>query len=99
MKKVKEKKAKWGERMIKLTVQFWTNNLPEGVDNRTAWASGAIHIVAMKSRGIKHDHVFFNNLEEFFPKMQELIDRHNVKLIEPPKKINVVDLRNLKSRT
>ena len=71
--------------MIKFTVQFWTNNLPKKADNRTAWASGAIHIVAMKSRGIKHDHVFFNNMDEFLPKFQELMDKHRIKLIQTEK--------------
>lgn len=68
--------------MIKFTVQFWTNNLPRGSDNKTAWGSGAIHIVAMKSRGIGHDHIFFNNMEEFLPKFQELMNKHGVKLIQ-----------------
>jgi len=86
---VNEKKSKWGERMIKFTVQFWTNNLPRKSDNRTAWGSGAIHIVAMKSRGIKHDHVFFNNMEEFMPKFQELIDKHEIKLIQSEKATQV----------
>jgi hypothetical protein len=82
---IKKEKAKWGERMIKFTVQFWTNNLPKKASNRTAWASGAIHIVAMKSRNIKHDHIFFNSLEEFMPKFQELMDKHKIKLIQTEK--------------
>ncbi|MDD3085212.1 MAG: hypothetical protein PHU32_04995 [Candidatus ainarchaeum sp.] len=81
---VKEKAA-WGERMIKFTVQFWTNNLPKGSDNKTAWGSGAIHIVAMKSRGIKHDHVFFYNMNEFNQKFQELMDKHGIKLKQTEK--------------
>ncbi len=75
-------KAKWGERMIKFTVSFFTNNLPRTADNRTAWASGAIHIVAMKSRGISHDHIFFNSMGEFMPRFQELMDRYNIKLLQ-----------------
>jgi len=89
---VKERKANWGERMIKFTVQFWTNNLPKSADNRTAWASGAIHIVAMKSREIKHDHVFFNNMEEFLPKFQELMNKYNIKLIKQPEKVQLVKM-------
>ena len=80
-----DKKAKWGERMIKFTVQFWTNNLPKGSDDRTAWGEGAIHIVAMKSRGISHNHIFFNSMEEFLPKFQELMDRNKIKLIKKEK--------------
>lgn len=81
----KEKKLKWGERMIKFTVQFFTNNLPKTANDRTAWSSGAIHIVAMNSRGIKHDHIFFNNIDEFMPKFQELMDKHNIKLLQAEK--------------
>ena len=36
--------------MIKLSVHFWTNNLPKGADNKTAHDSGAIHIVANNAR-------------------------------------------------
>ena len=85
-------RKKWGERMIKFTVQFWTNDLPRGTDNRTAWASGAIHVVAMKSRGIKHDHIFFRNMEEFNIKFQELMDKHKIKLVKPPEKFEHVRL-------
>ncbi|HNV63276.1 MAG TPA: hypothetical protein PKN54_10075 [Candidatus Cloacimonas acidaminovorans] len=82
----------WGSKMIKFTVQFWTNNLPKGTNNRTAWGAGAIHIVANKSRGVKHDHVFFNELNEFMPKFQELMDKHEIKLITRPEKYVEVKL-------
>ena len=71
------KDSGWGSKMIKFTVQFWTNDLPKGTNERTAWNSGAIHIVANKTRGIKHNHVFFRNSEEFMAKFQELMDRNN----------------------
>ena len=88
----KNEDGKWGSKMIKFSVQFWTNNLPKGTNNRTAWGSGAIHIIANKSRGLKHDNVFFNNLDEFMPKFQELIDMHEIKLITRPEKFLEVKL-------
>jgi hypothetical protein len=78
--------------MIKISVQFWTNNLPRNVDDKTAWSSGAIHMVANKSRGLKHNHIFFNNMEEFFPKLNELLKKNNVKLLKPPERLEQVDL-------
>ena len=85
-----EKRRKWGERMIKFSVQFFTDQLPTGTDNKTAWAIGTIHLVANKSRGIKHDHVFFNKKEDFLVKLQELMDRNGVTIIEPSEKFNIV---------
>lgn len=90
---MKEEKRKWGERMIKFSIHFWTNNLPKGTDSKTAWESGAIHIIAMKSRGIKHDHIFFRNMEEFNAKFQELMDKHQIKLIKPPEKFEYARMR------
>ena len=82
---IMEKRPKWGQRMIKFTIQFFTNNLPRNSDDRTAWDSGAIHIVGMESRNIKHDHVFFHGREELLPKLQELMDRHQIKLVTSEK--------------
>lgn len=59
---------------------------------RTAWGAGAIHIVANKSWGVKHDHVFFNELNEFMPKFQELMDKHEIKLITRPERYVEVKL-------
>ena len=90
-------RRKWGENMVKISVQFWTNNLPKGVDNgKTAWSSGAIHMIANKSRGLSHNHIFFNNMEEFFPKLQELLKRNGVKLIKAPEKYVEIDLSEAK---
>ncbi len=79
----------WGKKMIKVSVHFWTNNLPRGSDNKTAWESGAIHMVANKQRGLKHEHVFFNGLQDFFPKLQELLKNQGVKLKMSEKVVDV----------
>ncbi len=82
----------WGKKMIKVSIHFWTNNLPKGTDNKTAWASGAIHVVANKKRGLKHNHIFFNNKEDLLPKLQKLLESNGIRLIEHAEKFNVVDL-------
>ena len=66
----------WGKKMVKLSVQFWTNDLPRGSDKKTAWESGAIHVIANKGRGLKHNHIFFRDLREFMPKMAELLNKN-----------------------
>lgn len=91
----KNEDFEWGKKMIKISVQFWTNNLPKGTDNKTAWASGAIHMTANKHRGLKHNHIFFNRMEDFMPKLHELLKRNGVKLIKPPEKYVEVDISQI----
>lgn len=91
-----KEEIEWGKKMIKVAIHFWTNNLPKGTDKKTAWAGGAIHMIANKHRSLKHNHVFFNNIEELLPKIQELLDRNEVKIIKPPAKYELVNLGNLK---
>ena len=94
-----QEKFKWGNRMIKIAIHLWTNDLPKGTDNKTAWASGTIHLVANKHRSIKPDQVLFNNIEEeFFPKLQEILDRNDVKMIKAPAKYDIVNLKNPKKK-
>lgn len=85
-------KRKWGEKMIKVSIQFFTNNLPKGTDNKTAWTQGAVHMIANKSRGLSHNHIFFNNKEDIIPKLNELLEKNGVTLIEPSSKYQKVKL-------
>lgn len=91
----KNNEFEWGKKMIKLSVHFWTNDLPKNTDRKTAWGSGAIHVVANKGRNLEHNHIFFNNFDEFLPKMAELLKRNNIKLIRPPEKFEEIDLMNV----
>ena len=92
-------KRRWGENMVKISVQFWTNNLPKDADNgKTAWSSGAIHMIANKSRGLSHNHVFFNNIDEFLPRLQELLNNNDVKLIQS-QKYSEIDLSKMAKST
>jgi len=92
---MKNEELEWGKKMIKISAQFWTNDLPKGSDNKTAWESGAIHIIANKGRGLKHNHIFFNDLGEFMPKMAELLKRNNITLKKIPKTVDNVDLEKI----
>jgi hypothetical protein len=91
----KNEELEWGKKMIKLSVQFWTNDLPKGSDKKTAWESGAIHVIANKGRGLKHNHLFFRDLKEFMPKMAELLNKNGIRLKQVPKETPDVDLSKL----
>ena len=74
------KKFKYGEKTIKLSIHFFTDTLPKDSDSKTAWEEGYIYVVANKSRELKPDTVFFKSLEEFMPKMNQLLEKNNIKL-------------------
>ena len=41
-----------GEKTIKLSIKFFTNNLPT-TNVKTAWDSGVVHVVTSRSRGLR----------------------------------------------
>lgn len=83
----------WGKKMIKVSIHFWTDNLPSNVDEKTAWAKGTIHLTANKFRNLKHDHVIFNNKKSLIGKLNELLEKNNIKLAEPSERISIVKLK------
>lgn len=91
--KERKKEIGWGKRMIKVSVSFFTDSLPEGTNNKTAWAMGTITLIANQERGLESEQVFFNNKDEFLPRLQELLEKNEVKLLKPPKKYEEVDFR------
>lgn len=84
--KNKNQRGKYGKNMIRFTVKFWTNNLPIGVDKRTAWQSGVITLLKNEYKDIKPDMIFFRNLSEFTDRFQELLNRNKITLIDRPPK-------------
>jgi hypothetical protein len=84
-----EKKAKWGERMIKVEIKFFTNDLPKGtkVDERTAWFKGLVKLSKNASRGIKPTKLNFNSKAELLPKLNQLLQDNNINLVKPSKKV------------
>lgn len=75
-------KAKWGERMIRVSIRFWTDALPEEADERSSWDYGMISLDTNKSRAIKADKIFFDSRKELLPKMKELLKRNKITLYE-----------------
>ncbi len=75
-------KKKWGDRMIRVSIRFFTNNLPKSADDRTAEFKGTIHLDRNKSRKIERDLIHFNSKDELIPKFFELLKNNKVTLIE-----------------
>ncbi len=90
-----DEQVEWGKKMIKLSIHFWTNDLPRNSDLKTAWESGAIHIVANRKRGLEHDYLFFKDLTDLMPKLGLLLKRNGVKLKKIPIKAENIDLDRL----
>ena len=89
----KQTRKPYGENMIKVGIKFWTNNLPEGVDEKTAWKSGTIYLYKNSSKSIKPRLVRFSDINgDFQQKLFELLKEQGIKLIEVPKeKFKVVN--------
>ena len=89
----KQKRGEYGTNTIKLGVKFWTNNLPEGADKKTAWKSGTIYLYDNKTKKIGHDMIRFNDINaDFMEKLLGLLRNNGIKLIEIPKeKFKVVN--------
>lgn len=78
----KTKRGEYGKNMIRFTIKFWTNNLPNNSDKKTAWSSGVISLLKNEFKDLKPDLIFFRDLEEFTEKFQEIIDRNEITLVE-----------------
>lgn len=92
---INEEKMPWGSRMIRFQIKFFTNDLPDSskVDKKTAWAKGVITLPKNEHRGIDHDIINFNNMEEFLPKLKHVIERNNIKLVKPRLKVEFEDIK------
>lgn len=88
-----ETKLPWGYNMIRVSVKFWTDNLPRTAkaDDKTAWAKGVITLPTNSHRGIKSDLIHFNNIDELMPKLKELLKRNDIKLAIPTQKIEFIE--------
>ena len=81
----KQERGAYGKNMIKLALRFWTNDLPKGTDEKTAWNKGVIYLYANKNKGLKPDMERFDSIEEITAKLLILLKRNDIKLIETPK--------------
>ena len=70
MRKRKSKVAEYGDKTIKLTVAFWTNDIarkPGRIVKGEAWDTGFVYVQTNKSHGLTNDgssHVAFNSISE-----------------------------------
>lgn len=80
-----KKRGPYGERMIKVTVRFFTDEVPPEKGLKTAMAKGRISLAPNEYRGIKRDTIFFNGYDQFMQKFKELRERNGIKLLRPEK--------------
>ena len=71
---------------IFVTIRFWADFYREdgtkGIIPKQAWAAGYMRVKPSKTHGIKSGKaVFFNNLEEFMVKLDELLRKHGITLV------------------
>jgi small-conductance mechanosensitive channel len=88
----KGEKIEYGEKMIKVSIRFWTDGLPKSANRKTAWAKGVVYLNYNKARAIGPDHLMFNDSTELLQKIQELLKRNDVKLVMPSEKVSEVSL-------
>ncbi|MCD4666816.1 hypothetical protein K8R47_03330 [archaeon] len=86
-------KLPWGYNMIKISIKFWTNNLPKDkdVDDKTSWDSGVLTIPKNTHRKLDLDSIMFNSLEEIIPKLKVLLKRNGIKLVDSRQKVKFVE--------
>lgn len=83
MNKQKKLRGPYGQNMIKVSIRFWTNNLPKGTDSKTAHDSGAIYIYKNEHKGIKPSMTHFKDINiDFLPKLFKLLKKEDIKLIK-----------------
>ena len=86
-----KKRGAYGENMIKVGIKFWTNNLPEGADKKTAWKSGTIYLYKNDTKGIKPYLERFSDInKDFMKNLFKLLKKQEIKLIDVPKQSFVV---------
>jgi len=74
------------EKGIFVTIRFWTDfdreDGTKGIIPKQAWAAGYMRVKPSKAHGIKSGKaVFFNKLEEFMVKLDELLKQHGITLV------------------
>jgi hypothetical protein len=80
---VAPREAAHGEKMIELTVRFWTNNLAEEgqIVPKHAWASGVVKLEPNATHGIDASRPTpFQSLPDLFSKIEQLMIEHGVTL-------------------
>ncbi len=83
---MKRTRGKYGKNMIKLAIRFYTNDLPDTADKKTAWKGGVIYLYKNEEKGIKPAMKRFRDINrDFMPSFFELLKENDIKLVEVPK--------------
>lgn len=84
MLKRKRTIALHGEKMIEVTIRFWTNNIskkPRHIVKKECWDSGVVYLHKNSAHGISNSPpVPFHSLLELSSKIEKLFITKNIKL-------------------
>ncbi|MDO8609572.1 MAG: hypothetical protein Q7R95_03410 [bacterium] len=90
---MKTKRGTYGKKSIKVSVYFYTNDLPKDFDkDKTAWEQGTILLNGNKDKKINSDTIRFNFNDDFLMKFNELLSKNGIKLIKPTGKFVETEL-------
>jgi len=84
-----EKKVEHGDKVIKIEVHFWTNDIASDEKRRipkVAWDSGTIHILKNEGHGIKRSEpIHFNSLSELQSTIETAFKKRRMSLLHSRK--------------
>lgn len=84
MAKIVQGKAQYGEKMIELSVRFWTNKIsknPNDVVKKQCRESGVVYLPKNETHGIQPSKpIPFNSLLELAQKIEEALIKNGIKV-------------------
>lgn len=85
MRRIEEREAKFGKRMIEVKVRFWTNNIAEKegeIRPKVCWERGVVRMERNNVHGITPEYpVPFNSMTEILPKIEHVLKIHGIKVV------------------
>lgn len=89
-KKIEEKEAAHGQKMIEVKLRFWTNDIaadPAKIVPKNAWSAGVVRIESNRSHGITPDKPLpFHSLLDVGTVIEKCLIAHGITL-HPSKKM------------
>lgn len=85
MRRIEEREAEYGKRMIEVKVRFWTDSIAEGegkILQKVCWESGVVRMERNNVHGIIPEYpVPFNSMTEILPKIEQVLKIHGIKVV------------------
>ncbi len=85
MRRIEEREAEYGKRMIEVKVRFWTDNIAEGEGRilpKVCWERGVVRMERNDAHSITPDYpVPFNSMTEILPKIEQVLKTHGIKVV------------------